>query len=631
MHLLVNSDDGRIQKRLLKLEDRFHTGHLVEECPVVTAKANVMLYDTAASAWVPSGARHGISKVQLYHNTTTNAYRVVGWRLQDREVVINCAIVRGLKYHRARQTFHQWRDSKQQVYGLNFATVEEADVFAAAVEDALANLTALHKQQTQQQQQQQSMSSNISQQQQAQMSLTVGNRAQTVTGHDPNMVALNRELACKSPVHESHESLRAGNAGSFSVPNMSTANNTASNSRTGTYVDMSQVNIVPPSDGPSSAYHQHMVTAEYAYPSQAVTDVVRSGAETASSTGVFARTDFGCTNTNVPVSNGTTSGLNGSGSGNHNTVDACYYSSSDDSVKGLIVPPMTGGAPSQFYSSPADGRSVDGSNSPAPSNAVISNRNVSGITAPANIPPPPPLPPPLSALSGGSGGSNNSSTRASRPLHRSSGAQPCVSDAGDDEVDDSGANDSSFACQLRLVKQQRLRAASLAGLGSENQHPPGSAATVGRATGLDMMSDLQRVLAARRRAKEAEENGISDNVGNDAGGDSPHFGGSSTRLGSTGVAQGQPSSGTGGNSSIVPGFATLRKNSSPALDSNGFGQLLANGPMNVNSAAGSGLASLVSRADLEAFKRELMSEFRREVQQLKNDVIEALRSCANRS
>ncbi|KAF6768038.1 hypothetical protein AHF37_09163 [Paragonimus kellicotti] len=293
---------------------------------------------------------------------------------------------------------------------------------------------------------------------------------------------------------------------------------------------------------------------------------------------------------------------------------------------------MTGGAPSQFYSSPADGRSVDGSNSPAPTNAVISNRNVSGVTAPANIPPPPPLPPPLSTLSGGTSGSNNSSTRASRPLHRSSGAQPCVSDAGDDEVDDSGANDSSFACQLRLVKQQRLRAASLAGLGSENQHPPGSAATVGRATGLDMMSDLQRVLAARRRAKEAEENGISDSIGNDAGGDSPHFGGSNTRLGSTGVVQGQPSSGTCGNNSIVPGFATLlcipsyqhfrRKNSSPALDSNGFGQLLANGPMNVNSAAGSGLAGLVSRADLEAFKRELISEFRREVQQLKNDVIE---------
>lgn len=56
------------------------------ECAVATAKANVMLYDSKASTWIPSGPGHGISKVQLYHNTLTNAYRVVGWRLPDREV-----------------------------------------------------------------------------------------------------------------------------------------------------------------------------------------------------------------------------------------------------------------------------------------------------------------------------------------------------------------------------------------------------------------------------------------------------------------------------------------------------------------------------------------------------------------
>ncbi|VDQ07659.1 unnamed protein product [Trichobilharzia regenti] len=125
------------------------------ECAVATAKANVMLYDSKASTWIPSGPGHGISKVQLYHNTLTNAYRVVGWRLQDREVVINCAIARGLKYHQARPTFHQWRDSRQQVYGLNFTSVEEADAFAAAVKSALESLAALHRQQALQAQQQQ--------------------------------------------------------------------------------------------------------------------------------------------------------------------------------------------------------------------------------------------------------------------------------------------------------------------------------------------------------------------------------------------------------------------------------------------------------------------------------------------
>ncbi|KAA0196543.1 Vasodilator-stimulated phosphoprotein [Fasciolopsis buskii] len=125
------------------------------ENPVATAKANVMLYDGDSSTWIPSGSGHGVSKVQLYHNPSANTYRIVGWRLQDREVVINCAIVRGLKYHQARPTFHQWRDSKQRVYGLNFTLPEEAEAFATAVRSALDDLAALHRQQAAQQQQQQ--------------------------------------------------------------------------------------------------------------------------------------------------------------------------------------------------------------------------------------------------------------------------------------------------------------------------------------------------------------------------------------------------------------------------------------------------------------------------------------------
>lgn len=45
------------------------------------------------------------------------------------QVVINCAIVRGLRYNRATPTFHQWRDNRQ-VYGLNFASKDDADNFA---------------------------------------------------------------------------------------------------------------------------------------------------------------------------------------------------------------------------------------------------------------------------------------------------------------------------------------------------------------------------------------------------------------------------------------------------------------------------------------------------------------------
>ncbi len=47
-----------------------------------------MLYDAKASNWTYSGSTQGIAKVQLYLNSATNVYRVVGWSLQDREVYL---------------------------------------------------------------------------------------------------------------------------------------------------------------------------------------------------------------------------------------------------------------------------------------------------------------------------------------------------------------------------------------------------------------------------------------------------------------------------------------------------------------------------------------------------------------
>ena len=62
-------------------------------------------------------------------------------RLCTVQVVINCAILKGLKYNQATPTFHQWRDSRQ-VYGLNFGSKEEADSFAHAMFAALDVLTS---------------------------------------------------------------------------------------------------------------------------------------------------------------------------------------------------------------------------------------------------------------------------------------------------------------------------------------------------------------------------------------------------------------------------------------------------------------------------------------------------------
>lgn len=100
-----------------------------------------MVYDDVNKKWIPSGGTSGMSKVHIYHHQIHNTFRVVGRKLQDHEVVINCAILKGLKYNQATQTFHQWRDNKH-VYGLNFSSKEDADSFARAMLHALEVLAS---------------------------------------------------------------------------------------------------------------------------------------------------------------------------------------------------------------------------------------------------------------------------------------------------------------------------------------------------------------------------------------------------------------------------------------------------------------------------------------------------------
>ncbi|XP_012674575.1 protein enabled homolog isoform X3 [Clupea harengus] len=111
------------------------------EQSICQARAAVMVYDDANKKWVPAGGSTGFSRVHIYHHTGNNAFRVVGRKIQDHQVVINCAIPKGLKYNQATQTFHQWRDARQ-VYGLNFGSKEDANVFASAMTHALEVLNS---------------------------------------------------------------------------------------------------------------------------------------------------------------------------------------------------------------------------------------------------------------------------------------------------------------------------------------------------------------------------------------------------------------------------------------------------------------------------------------------------------
>uniref|UniRef100_A0A9J7ZYV4 Vasodilator stimulated phosphoprotein b n=1 Tax=Cyprinus carpio carpio TaxID=630221 RepID=A0A9J7ZYV4_CYPCA len=116
----------------------------MSESSICQARATVMIYNDADKKWVPAGTgAQAFSRVQIYHNPSNNAFRVVGRKMQpDQQVVINCPIVKGLKYNQATPNFHQWRDSRQ-VWGLNFGTKEDAVLFANGMMHALDVLSSL--------------------------------------------------------------------------------------------------------------------------------------------------------------------------------------------------------------------------------------------------------------------------------------------------------------------------------------------------------------------------------------------------------------------------------------------------------------------------------------------------------
>ena len=111
------------------------------ESAIASATASVMVYDDVNKKWLPSGSSSGLSRVHIFFNSANNTFRVVGRKLQDHEVVINCSIVKGLKYNQATSTFHQWRHNCQ-VYGLNFGSKEDADGFAEQMLKVLDALTS---------------------------------------------------------------------------------------------------------------------------------------------------------------------------------------------------------------------------------------------------------------------------------------------------------------------------------------------------------------------------------------------------------------------------------------------------------------------------------------------------------
>uniref|UniRef100_A0A8C6B4M7 Protein enabled homolog n=1 Tax=Monodon monoceros TaxID=40151 RepID=A0A8C6B4M7_MONMO len=129
------------QKTLQTRREWHDTFKIISEQSICQARTALMFYDDANKKWVPAGGSTRFSRVHIYQHTGNNTFRGVGRKIQDHQVVINCAIPKGLKYNQATQTFHQWRDARQ-VYGLNFGSKEDANVFTSAMMHALEVLNS---------------------------------------------------------------------------------------------------------------------------------------------------------------------------------------------------------------------------------------------------------------------------------------------------------------------------------------------------------------------------------------------------------------------------------------------------------------------------------------------------------
>lgn len=58
------------------------------ESSICQARATVMIYDDGNKKWLPAGAgTQSFSRVQIYHNPTNNAFRIVGRKMQTDQQV----------------------------------------------------------------------------------------------------------------------------------------------------------------------------------------------------------------------------------------------------------------------------------------------------------------------------------------------------------------------------------------------------------------------------------------------------------------------------------------------------------------------------------------------------------------
>lgn len=488
-----------------------------------------MLYNDADKKWIPGGSSPGISKVNIYHHSVNNTFRVVGRKLQDMEVVVNCSIFKGLKYNQATPTFHQWRDNRQ-VYGLNFVSKEEADSFAQAMYSALEALNVSSVPQPQQHSASLSLPPNSSAQQlhrQVGLGTSAGSTGQPATTSSSSQNGLNEgvdeQAKLFQPVrHDPGRTHHRQSSADFS--RLPTVNDSSKSVR----VDKNP----PPSFDQSPRPVQNLQAAEHQQ--------------------------------SVPSADEDT--------GN------------DVQLKSSIPPaPALPSTPPVVQSKapvPLPGQSSSATPPPAPPPPPLQ----------APPPPPPPLPPgPPSADATGGG-------RAPPPPPP---APP-------------GMNASSLAAALKSAKLRRVSKSENRDSDDGVVNYTGSSGACARSTGTsvpgpeNVMSEMARRLKERRAKAEGnsdqdEQNGVADRKKS-----------STNRVHSTG-------------NGVRLAANNVNTTDSPRSERNRRFQSLTGQEMFHTIGPNVGVNRSITIVELESMRNELLAEMKKEIQEAKQDIIEAVK------
>ncbi|KAJ6217917.1 hypothetical protein RDWZM_009074 [Blomia tropicalis] len=551
------------------------------ETSIASARASVMVYDDTNKKWLPSGSSSGLSRVHIYQNVQNNTFRVVGRKLQDHEVVINCAILKNLKYNQATPIFHQWRENRQ-VYGLNFSSKEEADAFAHTMMKVIDLLNQNTYGTTT------STTSNNGNANNG--STTVSNNVKSSMPQQPQPVyghigPPEEYVELRSQTNGWHGQTQNGQTTQPPQPVNNTNNNNNNNNNPNTNGHINGGMVMVDSNGTLHPIHPHMMVDH-----QHMLDQQRQQQQM---------------NPNIPVSQPT------------------YMSSSHLIHRNVSQPPigMQNQQPPQQQLPPiSQNQSIPPPPPPPPpsssinsqmtnnnhqqqqqSNSIVQNGTMGmGQQGGGGGAPPPPPPPPPPSNNGAMMMPNGQMSRMSI----NSGMIPMAPPQPQQQIQQPNPpSGNTLAAAIANAKLKRTTSVKEDGAGSDTGSGSSSSSLRSAAPG-NLMDEMAKTLA-RRRA-QAESNQQSDSNENGIGTGTSRFG--------------QSREANSSKPALVNGCSPSKDDTNSQSRRNG----LQDDSRSLNGG------STISESDIDRLKQEIMTDIRKELQKLKLDIIDALKVEFNR-